>query len=168
MAKRNLTFVTDFEFSNLLIKKINMTRFNSLTKNMFPGILIMLTIILFGSCARKIAFQTSPVVPAARGYTQVKKDKNNNYVIKIQVSNLSEVKRLEPPKDTYVIWMETDGNMAKNIGQLNSSTNFMSNKLKASFETVSPTKPTKIFITAENDASTQYPGNQVVLSTSAF
>jgi hypothetical protein len=44
----------------------------------------------------------------------------------------------------------------------------MSNKLKASFETVSPVKPTKIFITAEDDPGVQYPGTQVVLTTQAF
>jgi hypothetical protein len=40
--------------------------------------------------------------------------------------------------------------------------------LKASFETVSSTKPTKIFLTAEDDASIQYPGSQVVISTNNF
>jgi hypothetical protein len=68
----------------------------------------------------------------------------------------------------YVVWMETADNVTKNIGQINSSTGFLSNKLKASFETVSSTKPTKIFLTAEDDAGIQYPGTQMVLTTNDF
>jgi hypothetical protein len=64
--------------------------------------------------------------------------------------------------------METDDNAVKNIGQINTSTGFLSKKLKASFETVTPVKPTKIFLTAEDDANVQYPGMQVVLTTNHF
>jgi hypothetical protein len=64
--------------------------------------------------------------------------------------------------------MVTDRQKTENIGQLNSSTSFLSKELKASFETVSSSKPTKIFISAENDGSIQYPGEQVVLSTNSF
>ena len=136
------------------------------------NIILMMTAVMmlfyFSSCARKVSFQTSAVVPAAKGSVKVKKDKNNNYKINISLSNLAEPERLQPSKNTYVVWMETDNNGTKNIGQINSSTGFLSSKLKASFETVSSFKPVKIFITAENDASIQYPGMQVVLSTNNF
>ena len=122
----------------------------------------------FSSCARKIAFQTSTVVPAAKGTVKATKDKNKNYKIKISLSNLAEPTRLQPSKKTYVVWMETENNGTRNIGQINTSTGFLSSKLKASFETVSSFKPTKIFITAEDDATIQYPGMQTVLSTNDF
>jgi hypothetical protein len=64
--------------------------------------------------------------------------------------------------------METDNHETKNIGQIKSSSGLFSSKLKASFETVSSSKPSKIFITAEDDADRQYPGMQVVLSTDRF
>jgi len=120
------------------------------------------------SCARKVTFLTSPVVPAARGFVKVKKDNNKNYLIKIDLSNLAEVSRLQPAKNAYVIWLETDDHIAKNIGQIKSSGSLLSNKLRASFETVSSSKPSKIYITAEDNAESQYPGTQLVISTDNF
>ena len=122
----------------------------------------------FTACSKKTMFQTSTVVPAARGYVKVSKDNNKNYVIKVELINLAEVNRLTPPKSTYVVWLVTDEDVTRNIGQIKSSSSMLSSKLKASFETVSPTKPTKIFITAEDDGNVQFYGNQIVLSTDKF
>lgn len=143
-------------------------RTKSITKSIFAITATVLMLFYFSSCAKKINFQNSSVVPAARGDVKVKKDNNNNYSIHISLNNLSEPKRLQPSKNNYVVWMETDENATKNIGQINSSTGFLSSKLKASFETVSSAKPTKIFITAEDDANIQFPGSQVILTTNGF
>jgi hypothetical protein len=129
------------------------------------GLLIIFTVI---SCARKVTFLTSPIVPAARGYVKVKKDSNKNYLIKVELTDLAEVSRLQPSRNTYVVWMETDDQITRNIGQIKSSSSLFSSKLKASFETVSSSKPTKIFISAEDEADSKYPGMQVVLSTDKF
>jgi hypothetical protein len=141
---------------------------NTLTKNIFFGILTIVIVFLFDSCARNYSFLNSSVVPAARGTVKVSRDKNKNYVIQIHLSNLAEVERLQPSKLTYVVWMVTDRDITKNIGQLNSSTKLFSKRLTGSFKTVSSSNPTKIFITAENDPGTQTPGMQVVLSTDSF
>ena len=138
------------------------------TRNICLIIAGTMMIFYFSSCARKVKFQNSSVVPAAKGSVKVKKDDNNNYGIKISIKNLAEPDRLQPSKHTYVVWMQTADNGTKNIGQINSSTGFLSSKLKASFETVSSFKPIKIFITAEDDAAIQYPGMEVILSTSNF
>jgi hypothetical protein len=126
--------------------------------------------ILFSinSCTKKIAFLTSPVVPAARGNVQVHKDKNMNYVIHVHISELAEVSRLSPPRQSYVIWMVANEDVTKNIGKINSKIGGMSKQLNASFETVSAFKPNKIFITAEDDASVQFPNSQIILSTDRF
>lgn len=133
--------------------------------SIFLNILLLSTL---ASCSKKINFLTSSVVPAARGYVKVSNDKNKNYVIQIHLLDLAEVQRLQPSKQTYIIWLNTEQDVSKNIGQLRSSTGNMSRQLKATFETVSSFKPTKIFITAEDDPSVQYPGTQVVLSTDTF
>jgi hypothetical protein len=141
---------------------------NMLTKKILLGTLATLSMFLFTSCARKATFLTSPVVPAARGTVKVKKDKNNNYLIKIYISGLAEVDRLQPAKKTYVVWMISDNDVTINLGQVKSATGTFTQALKASFETVSAAKPIKIFITAEDDASVQVSGTQVVLSTDRF
>jgi hypothetical protein len=122
----------------------------------------------FSPCGAQADFLISSVVPAARGYVMVTKDKYNNYIIKINVSNLAEAGRLTPPKNTYVVWMVTDKDSAKNIGQIRTSTSLLSKKLKASFETKSSFKPVRIFITAEYDPNLQYPNSTVVLTTKEF
>lgn len=140
----------------------------TLTKNIFFGIFPIVIVSLFDSCARNYSFLNSSVVPAARGSVKVKRDNNKNYVIQIHLSNLAEVERLQPSKQTYIVWMVTDQDITKNIGKLNSSTSLFSKRLTGSLKTVSPLKPVKIFITAENDPGTQNPGMQVILSTDKF
>jgi len=139
----------------------------------FPQTIILLLAAAFllvnmGSCAKKVTFLNSSVVPAAQGTVKVKKDSNKNYHIQITMSNLAQPDRLQPPKKIYVIWMESENNMTKNIGQINSSSGVFSNKLKGSFQTVSSSRPTRIFISAEDDAEVQNPGTQIVLTTNSF
>ncbi|MBN1819858.1 MAG: hypothetical protein JW833_04045 [Prolixibacteraceae bacterium] len=125
-------------------------------------------IIPFTSCAKKITFLNSTVVPAAKGFVKVKQDNNQNYIVKVEVSDLAEVERVQASKNTYVVWMETDQGNYENLGQLNSSTSFFSKRHTASLETASSYKPVKIFITTEEGINTQYPGRQVVLTTESF
>lgn len=132
------------------------------------GMIAILLLFSVETQAKKYNFITSTVVPAARGFAKVTRDNNRNYVIKIKISNLAEVQRLDPAKLSYVVWMVTDRNVVKNIGQVESGSTMMSKKLKASFETVSSFTPVQIFITTEDDASAQYPGSHVVLSTNKF
>ena len=127
-----------------------------------------LSIFLKNLFAKKVGFLSSSIVPAARGYVKVKRDINENYIIQVKISNLAEVNRLQPSKQVYVVWMITDHEITVNIGQIISSTTFLSTKLKASFKKVSASKPIKIFITAEEDAITQTPDEQIILSTDRF
>lgn len=122
----------------------------------------------FYGCVRKINFQNSQVVPAARGYVKVDMDDNKNYVVKLHIDGLAEVERLNPPRKSYVVWVETDSDETVNMGRITSSTGGMSKSLKANFEGITPSKPHKVFITAEDDEATHYPGNQIVLTTNGF
>lgn len=145
-------------------------KLNTLAGKLLTVAVAIFLLFSFESCSstRKASFLTSSVVPAAKGKVKVKKDKNNNYNINIDIEHLAQPSQLQPPKQTYVVWMETAQNLTKNIGQINSSTGFLSGKLKASFQTVSSFKPEKIFITAEDNANVQYPTGIRVLTTVNF
>jgi hypothetical protein len=129
----------------------------------------MASVVVFfscSSCSVKTHFLTSKVVPAAQGFVQISTDKNDNYVVKLEISNLSPSSRLTPPSLAYIVWLVGEDNSAKNLGQLNSSDNFMAKNLNATFQTVSASKPVKIVITAENDVAVQYPSfSEVILTT---
>ncbi|MGF1587621.1 MAG: hypothetical protein ACFCUM_20090 [Bacteroidales bacterium] len=136
------------------------TKLNLSTRKMFLLGVAAIMVFAFHSCAQKVAFQQSSVVPAAEGYVTVKSDKNENYKIEMEISNLADVERLQPPKNSYVVWLESGQGSPKNVGRV-----ITTGRNKVSFETVATLKPTRLFITAEENENVQYPGSMVVLST---
>jgi hypothetical protein len=127
--------------------------------------LSLLLIFLLAGCAKKISFQNSSVVPAAEGTVAISQDKNQNYKIDLTLKRLAEPGRLSPPKNVYVVWIETSQSGTQNIGQLSTTTKGMSNMLSSSLSTVSSHRPLRVFITAEDDGNRNYPGTTVVLET---
>lgn len=130
--------------------------------------IVLITVLLvssFSSCAKKIMFEQSSIVPGAEGSVKITKDKNSNYSIHIDVLHLAEPKRLQPAKSVYLVWMQADDNSTKNIGILNSSSSLLSKTLKASLHTVTPFKPTRIYVTAEDDSKITFPAGETVLTT---
>jgi len=155
----------------LIIEKGNvMNRFslNSVVGKIFISVFAALFLFSLNSFAKKVRFSISSVVPAARGYVKIGRDNNQNYVIRIELSDLAEAGRLEPARLTYVVWMASNESSTLNMGQIKSSATFLTKRLKANFETTTPYKPTQIFITAEDDPSYQLPGAQIVLTTKRF
>lgn len=129
--------------------------------------ILSLFIVILSSCSTKLNFLNSSVVPAAQGAVKVSRDGNNNYSLKVSVTNLAEPSRLQPKKALYVVWLVTKENITKNIGQLNSSSGFFSSALEGELTTVSPFKPEYVFITAEDSAAILYPVGTVILTTKA-
>lgn len=138
---------------------------NDLYKLSFKFLLAICSILMLTSCSKKMHFATSTVVPAAEGTVKYKKDDNGNYAISVKIVNLADPKKLVPPKNTYVLWMETNQSGVQNLGQITSSTGWFSSTRKASLEAVTPFKPKSFFITAEDNPSITYPGPQPVLRT---
>lgn len=116
---------------------------------------------------KKVPFDNSQVVPSAEGTIKAKKDNNNNYALNISTVNLPDPSKLTPPRKTYVVWIETEKGI-KNVGQMNSKSPMFSKTRKASLSTVSTLKPTRIFVTAEDDPKIEHPGTQTVLTTRTF
>lgn len=132
------------------------------------SILFIVLLFLFSSCARKTSFVQSSVVPAAHGEVKVKKDLNRNYKIDIEVKDLAQVEKVYSRNHSYIVWMETEDGDTEKLGQLISSTGFLSSKRKAELETVSTSEPRQIFITAERNQNARFPGNKLVLRTRDF
>jgi hypothetical protein len=132
------------------------------------GILILSVFFIFTSCAQRVTFLSSTVVPAADGRVKVKQDDNRNYQIDVKVTDLADVGRLKSSKETYVVWMETDRGNIENLGQLRSSRGFLSRQHTATLETVSAYKPTRVFVTTEHGTNARHPSNEVVLTTERF
>lgn len=114
---------------------------------LFIGVAAMLS-----SCATTAKFPVSSEVPAANIVAKKKKDKNNNYNIKLTAENLAEPGRLSPPKENYSVWIVTENDEVKNIGQLS-----LKNAKKVVLETVTPFNAKEIFITAENSGDLASP-----------
>lgn len=129
---------------------------------------IVSVMFLAASCSKKVRFVNSTVVPAAEGRIDIDKDDNNNYTIDIDVDRLADPSRLTPARKYYIVWLETDKDGTKNLGQLKSKSGIFTNSLDASLKTVTPFKPKRVFITAEDDISIENPGSQVVLTTKSF
>ncbi|MEO6327811.1 MAG: hypothetical protein ABIO55_02715 [Ginsengibacter sp.] len=138
------------------------TNLLSLVKKLF---LLSICSFLLLSCSKKMMFASSSVVPAAEGSVKYKKDKNKNYHIDLKVLHLANSNKLSPARSTYVVWMETESNGVKNLGQLRSSGSLLSSTLKGSLKAVTPFEPKSFFITAEDDGNISYPGTEVVLKT---
>lgn len=144
----------------------------NLTKNILIGILVsgmMFPVISCAQKSQKVEFMTSSVVPGANGYVKVKQEKDNkNYSIKVEIFALADVDRLQTSSVSYVVWMETDQGNTENLGQLNSSSGFLSKQMRASLETVSSYKPSIIYVTAEENTNAQYPRDNKILFTDRF
>jgi hypothetical protein len=137
-------------------------------KSILSAFLVVVMTFMFTSIDAQTVFLISSVVPSARGTVNVTKDKYNNYIINVKIENLAEAGRLQPAKNTYVVWMLTDDNKTKNIGQVRTTESFLFKKLNAAFETKSVFKPVKIFLSAEYDPNILEPGSVIVLTTDTF
>jgi hypothetical protein len=144
---------------------MNVTTCKIKNGTIFAAIAGIFAILSLSSCAKKMVFSSSPIVPAATGFAKITKDKNENYHIEVEVRNLAPADKLSPPRSTYIVWAETVSNGVKNIGKINTDSGLFSKQLKASLNANIAFEPKYIFITAEDIQNSQYPGTMIVLTT---
>jgi hypothetical protein len=136
-------------------------------KNIFL-LIIAVSFIHLSASAQKVHFQESTVVPAAKGMVKVSTNKNKGFDVDVDVYHLAGPGRLQPAAKTYIVWMDTERNGTKNLGEMQSKDKFLSNTLKADLKITTPFRPTRIFITAEDVAAISNPAGQQVLTTPTF
>ncbi len=125
------------------------------------NVLIGAFVVLLSSCATTIKFPSSNAAPAADITVTKKQDKNKNFVIEVTAKNLASADRLTPPKRNYSVWVVTDNNGTKNVGQLHNK-----NAKTATLKTSTPFDFKEIFITAEDEGDNSYPSNFEISRTS--
>lgn len=122
---------------------------------------IMLAVVSLQACTPKMNFATSTTVPAANGTIRVKKDKNSNYIVNVEVANLAPSKNLDPPKGIYLVWMESNDRTVRKLGQITPSGKSLEAKLTAT----AVADPDIVFISAEDNAEIEYPAGPTILTT---
>jgi len=129
--------------------------------------LSILTLFIVTSCATQVEFPVSKVSPGADITAKFKQDKNDNYSIDLEAKNLTTPDRLDPPKEMYVVWIET-ARGTKNLGKLTMSSGLFSSKRTGSLSTTSAFKPQRFLITAENSSTNNEPGTFVIVTSKDF
>jgi len=123
-------------------------------------ILLSLATLLAG-CASSAKFPVSTVAPAAVITAKKTLDKNKNYVVELVALNLTSPERLNPPKDHYNVWIVTEQNEYKNLGQIMNA-----NAKKVVFRTLTPYNPKEIILTAEDEVNRPMPTGIEIARTS--
>jgi hypothetical protein len=127
-------------------------------KKKFLGVVVL----FFISCASTTKFPISDVIPAAKISAKMNQDKNKNSVIEVTARYMASADRLDPPKNNYIVWIETENNGIKNIGQL-----INKNPRKSYLQTSTPFTVKEIFITAEEQGDISYPSG-IEISRTTF
>lgn len=124
------------------------------------NLVLVVIVALLSSCSTSVKFPVSRVVPGADITATKKQDKQKNYLIEVTALNLASADRLTPPKNNYCVWIVTDRDRFKNIGQI-----INKNGKKAVLKTTSPSNALEIFITAEDHPDINYPSGIEITRT---
>jgi hypothetical protein len=122
------------------------------------GIALLLPLLAY---ARKYPLTATPVVPGAKGYVDVGKDKNGNTEVTLKVEYLPKPSSLTPPAETYIVWFRRQGSEPESKGQLKVDDN-----LRGEFKTTTNFQNFDVIVTAETERVPKVPtGPQVLRAT---
>jgi hypothetical protein len=118
----------------------------------------VLATMTVGAYAKDFSLTSTSLVPAAAGKMKVKRDRNGNTELTVEVKHLAKPSALSPARANYVVWLQPRGDSARNAGEL-----AVNNNLDGKFETTTPTKAFDVFVTAEDSLSVQAPSGPEVM-----
>jgi len=96
--------------------------------------------------------------PAADAQLTHQKDDNGNVKVKIHFYHLAKPDSLTPAKDAYVVWIEPNGQAPQNMGAVKVNGN-----LESEFQTRTPFKLFKVYVTAEEGPKVTTPSSDHIL-----
>ncbi|MGH9734524.1 MAG: hypothetical protein ACRD8A_08050 [Candidatus Acidiferrales bacterium] len=113
-----------------------------------------------GMSGEKIQMKPNPSqTPAAQGTITVTQSKNGNTKLDTKVKNLAKPTGLKNPSSVYVLWIQPEGQAAKNEGQI-----LVDADRDGSLKTETPYKHFQVFITPEDSPTVTSPSGPHVLS----
>ena len=119
---------------------------------------LLFTLAAWGQELRQLT--VSPAMPGASGTMGISRDTSGTTYINLQVKHLAKPDALQPAKSAYVVWVQPPGELPQNHGVLE-----VNDKLEAKYSTTVQVKNFDVFVTAEDDATTQAPTGEHLLST---
>ena len=119
------------------------------------GIALLLPLLAY---ARKYPLTATPVVPRAKGYVDVGKDKNGNTEVTLRVEYLPKPSSLTPPAETYIVWFRRQCSEPESKGQLKVDDN-----LRGEFKTTTNFQNFDVIVTAETERVPKAPTGPEVL-----
>ncbi len=128
------------------------------------SLLSLILVLALSACSTKVEFPVSEVVPSAEAIAKISTDDNGNYVIEVEIHNLSQPNRLSPKRNYYVLWAQTaQGSI--NLGQIKVKESTFGSNLYAEIKATTALKPTRLVISAENKLNQSSPSTFTILET---
>src|SRR3981081_343022 len=125
-------------------------------------IAICACVVCFSLCslagAVEVRLTADPSVPAAAGESRLRKEKNGNLKLKVEVYHLAKPGALTPARQTYVVWTQARGKDPQNRGVLK-----VNDKLEGTFEDTVSNQDFDVFITAEDNPKAEFPSEPKLL-----
>lgn len=113
-----------------------------------------------GSGGEKVQMKPNPSeTPGAQGTITVSQGKNGNTQIETKVKYLAKPSGLKNPTSVYVLWIQPDGQAAKNEGQI-----MIDSDRNGTLKSETPYKHFQVFITPEQSPTVTTPTGPHVLS----
>lgn len=125
----------------------------------FPAVLCFALIWPFGGGWKSLHMLAGANTPGAQGTVKYKIGDNGNTALDVLTRSLAPPSSLNPPENTYVVWVQPPGTAPKNYGALR-----VNSQEQGELKTETPYKRFKIFITAEENPQVQAPMAAPVLS----
>ncbi len=129
----------------------------------FLAVLTCCVVLGAGCAAQKVAFQASPMQPAADAMVKVRIDRNQNTLVQLKLKHVAPAEKLWPPKSFYVVWAEDTKGGIFQLGQLR-----VNGKRKASFKGTTVLERFRLVITAEDEPRPAEPSQPHMLATEFF
>jgi hypothetical protein len=127
-------------------------------KRPLTSLLLTFALITFGWGEDMHMKNVSTLQPAADAQLTHERDDNGNVRVKIHIYHLAKPDSLNPARDAYVVWIEPKGEPPQNMGTIKVNDN-----LESEFQTRTPFKVFKVYITAEDGPKVTTPSGDKIL-----